>query len=204
MKYLRTEYSFDPSEIDGLYLKKTTHTLNPTFSVIWIKTSTNYEISLDKIYNEFALPHKGRLYNISGITLSGKTEALHHFIDHSLRFAGAASPIALRQLVTPNPAYIFSKDPEIENPAIINYICREGFVVERSPPEWMSMSQLLDKSSSAAGVSLAFLAVTTNQWLLFAAIPGGVVLMGAAVGVAKGLQAGLHHSIERYLKKRLK
>ena len=126
------------------------------------------------------------------------------FIDLSLRYAGAAAPSSLRQRVQPKADYIFSKDPEIENGAIVSTILNEGLIIERSPPEWISIGKLIDKSTVGAGVSLAIAAISTNQWLLFVSVPGGIVLMGAAVGLAKGLQAGIHHSVERYIKRRFK
>lgn len=74
-------------------------------------------------------------------------------------------------------------------------------VVERSPPTAESVMGLLSRGSGVAlGAYLGFAAAQdVSPLLLFASVPGGMLVCGTAAGIADALQRGLRHRVLAWL-----
>ena len=80
-------------------------------------------------------------------------------------------------------------------------LIQEALVVtENSPPELSPLSTVLTKNLTS-GVAMGALAGLVSAWgtpLVLITVPGGIILGGAAEGVAHGLRRGLRKRIERW------
>jgi hypothetical protein len=87
--------------------------------------------------------------------------------------------------------------PSAANRQLIEECLASNVVVEQSPIEELPIKQLLARATSwSLGT---YLAVGSSPALLVITIPLGVIIMGTAAGISKGLEAGLHRAIERRL-----
>jgi hypothetical protein len=75
----------------------------------------------------------------------------------------------------------------------------ESVIITQSPPEQVSFRSLAKKATGAfigAGLGYAAIgAVAAPPALLFLTVPAGMIICGAAVGVARGLETGLYHKL---------
>ncbi|WP_316197113.1 hypothetical protein [Bradyrhizobium sp. SZCCHNS3014] len=87
-----------------------------------------------------------------------------------------------------NPAY-----SEREITALWNF----PIIIEQSPPTEISFAALLKHSPIfAMGAFIGtHVAEGYNPVLMFVAVPAGIVIVGAASGISKGLEEGLHKRI---------
>jgi hypothetical protein len=92
-------------------------------------------------------------------------------------------------------------DGRVINKPIVDYLVNYPVIVEQSPPEAIPFSALLKKSSSSViGTMIGVAAAHENTALLFVTVPAGIIVVGSAFGVAKGLERGLAHKIEKLMK----
>jgi hypothetical protein len=78
-------------------------------------------------------------------------------------------------------------------------------VVESSPPDLVTLRQVLAKGSPAAiGAFVGVTGVGEIYPLMFVSVPFGIIVVGAAVGVSEALRRGLAKQIDQYFKRRLK
>jgi hypothetical protein len=85
-------------------------------------------------------------------------------------------------------------------PARLREFCvvavREQLIpVRQSPITGESLAELLAKGSGPAVGGLMGSLVGSDSWLLFLTVPAGMIVGGAAYGVATALQQGLHQKI---------
>jgi hypothetical protein len=90
----------------------------------------------------------------------------------------------------------------IVNRPIVDYLKYEfPIVVEQSPPLTITLAQLLKNASSTTiGTLLGVAAAGENYPLMFITVPAGIIVVGSAYGVSKGLEAGLAKRIEKLMK----
>jgi hypothetical protein len=82
---------------------------------------------------------------------------------------------------------------------LLDYIFEQEIVIERSPPEALSLASLISHGTNISiGSYLGYTAAGGNIPLMFLTVPAGVIVMGAAIGVSDGLRRGLQTTIEKY------
>lgn len=91
----------------------------------------------------------------------------------------------------------------IQNHDIIEYILNAGIVVEESPPALQTLKSILSKSPGIAiGTYVGMELAGSNPELMVLTVPFGIIIVGSAIGVSKGLERGLNKKIESFLTKR--
>jgi hypothetical protein len=91
----------------------------------------------------------------------------------------------------------------IINRHIVDFIKSAGVVIEQSPPEAIPFASLLRKASSVTiGTMMGAAVALDNPPLMFITIPAGIIVVGSAMGVSKGLERGLAKKIERLMKRK--
>ena len=83
----------------------------------------------------------------------------------------------------------------------VDEIMKLPVIIERSPPQAVRLTHLLSKKTAAPtiGLFLGYNLAAGNYPLMLFAVPFGIVLIGAAVGVSEGLQKGLARKIEQLI-----
>ncbi|MBR1149024.1 hypothetical protein [Bradyrhizobium sp. AUGA SZCCT0431] len=77
---------------------------------------------------------------------------------------------------------------------------RRKIIVQRSPETAVALGATLKNASAVTvGSVLGASAVGFDPMLMLVAVPGGVILMGSVLGVAKGLEKGLAELVHRYV-----
>jgi hypothetical protein len=83
------------------------------------------------------------------------------------------------------------------NTALINQIFETPVVIENSPPEIIPFHQLISKPSIlAVGTFLGLQLSGLNEMLLLTA-PAGIIVVGSAVSIARAIDKGLNHYVDR-------
>ncbi|HEX5280853.1 MAG TPA: hypothetical protein VFW28_12310 [Micropepsaceae bacterium] len=87
----------------------------------------------------------------------------------------------------------------IVNRDVVEYVLSEPFVIERSPPVHMTLKGLLTTTNLPIwiGTYMGWSVVPDHSVLLFITIPGGIVVVSSATGLALALSAGLSKSVKR-------
>jgi hypothetical protein len=81
---------------------------------------------------------------------------------------------------------------------IADEIWRGDVVYEQSPPKTTKLSTLIKKSSAAAiGTFIGTQVAGADYPLLFVTIPAGIIIVGSAFGISRGLELGLAESVNR-------
>ena len=90
-------------------------------------------------------------------------------------------------------------DNLLENPRIIDFVFNEGIVIERSPPILISLKGLLNNTNSPLwiGSFAGSMAAWDHPMLLLITVPGGILAVSSAYGIATALQGGLNKAIKR-------
>jgi hypothetical protein len=101
----------------------------------------------------------------------------------------------LRQIVEPEEQYISGLVDSLSTE-----VCHhQSIVIERSPP---SLDSLLGILKTGSGVAIgSWLGIEATSYydplVLFAAVPMGIIVCGAAAGISEGLQRGLKERIAK-------
>jgi hypothetical protein len=104
-----------------------------------------------------------------------------------------------------NLDYVMLERRSLSAQPYVASIFQSSLVIERSPPQEFSISQIGKAASSITiGTYIGMSIAPTGSPLLFITVPFGIIVVGAAVGVSRALENGLNKSIERMLRKRLK
>jgi len=86
----------------------------------------------------------------------------------------------------------------------IDGVLLERVVIERSPVSTISLHGILSQSPYiAVGTYVGMTVAADHPYLMLVTVPGGIVVIGAAIGVSRGLMNGLAQGIERIVKERL-
>jgi hypothetical protein len=77
-------------------------------------------------------------------------------------------------------------------------IWRGDVVYEQSPPKTAKLSALIKGSSAAAiGAFIGAEVAGPDYPLLFATVPAGIIIVGSAFGISRGLETGLAEAVSR-------
>lgn len=93
----------------------------------------------------------------------------------------------------------------VEHRRAIDFLLAENIIIERSPPEYISLSSALARASSVVvGTYLGQMSAGNDPQLMFITIPAGILVVGSVLGVARGLEEGLHKSIARLVERKIR
>jgi hypothetical protein len=83
------------------------------------------------------------------------------------------------------------------NTALINQIFEQSVVVENSPPDAIPFRQLLSRPSILVVGTFLGMQLSGMSEMLFLAAPAGIVVVGSAVAIARAIDQGLNHYVDR-------
>lgn len=88
---------------------------------------------------------------------------------------------------------------KIQNPSVIDFIFGQDVVLEHSPPFAIPFKNLLEKTNSAVliGAYVGYAMAGDDPLLMILTIPGGIIVVGSALGIADAMAYGLNKQIKR-------
>lgn len=91
----------------------------------------------------------------------------------------------------------------LKNPAIVDYILNQPIVIERSPPFHFPLKGVITSSNFPVwiGTYMGWSVVPDHSVLLFITVPGGIIIVSSAAGLANALSAGLSSAVKKLFKK---
>jgi hypothetical protein len=92
----------------------------------------------------------------------------------------------------------------LKNAAVVDYVLTEPVVIERSPPVHVTLKGLITATNLPVwiGTYMGWSVVPEHSILLFVTVPGGIIIVSSAAGLANALSAGLSTSVKRLFRKR--
>jgi hypothetical protein len=184
MRIIRTEYYFDKFQVDwkGDFASSTE---NPNIAFAWIVADA--PVAAADVPN-FHVVDSSLGSNLEDQDLENLIKCMNMFL--TAKSDGESKPAPLGAQESPSPA----------NRQLIEECLESTVVIEQSPIEELSFKQLLGRATSwSLGTYLGIVVAGGSPALLVITIPLGVIIIGTAAGVSKGLEAGLHRAIERRL-----
>jgi hypothetical protein len=166
---------FEGADLTGLDASES----NPGVGVAFAKTDGNPIVSADQVLAAWS----------AGTSLADHMARL--FLDLSVR----SLPAATAREVWSLPA------PSIRNPEHVEFLLDANIVIERSPPEWAPLKMLIRNSNTITVGTMVGAAALTYPLMLIT-VPVGIIIVGAARGISKGLENGLNKRIEKALRTR--
>jgi hypothetical protein len=90
----------------------------------------------------------------------------------------------------------------LKNPDTVDYIITQPVVIERSPPFTVTLKGLLTSTNLPIwiGTYMGWSVAPEHSVLLFITVPGGIIVVGSATGLASAIAAGLSKSVKRLFK----
>ena len=126
---------------------------------------------------------------------------------HALRGREKEEPLSAENLRNYIDLFLMDADefafdsPErsIINGDIVEYVLSQPFVVERSPPVLVTLRGLLTSTNLPIwiGTYVGWSVAPEHSVLLFITVPGGIIIVSSATGLANALAAGLSKSVKR-------
>lgn len=101
--------------------------------------------------------------------------------------------------------YEFSRrERSMKNSAVVDYILTQPIVIERSPPVHVTLKGLLTSTNLPIwiGTYMGWSVAPEHSVLLFVTVPGGIIIVSSAAGLATALAAGLSKSVKRLFRAR--
>lgn len=208
MRTIRTDYSYTREQVPFIAKRASlAHKRFPGFSLVWCGSQTNQSLDLSRlssigVHPELLAGDPQYLRDAERFPSRDWQSDILHFLDISVEFGGTNAASNMSELIRRNPFRPGVSSVFLKNSEIVNGIFDSGLVVERSPPEWLPLKSVLQHAptATALGTYIGIYSITGNNWLMMISIPMGVIIMGAAVGVSKGLSLGLQHKIESLFK----
>jgi hypothetical protein len=184
MRIIRTEYYFDKFQVDwkGDFASAAE---NPNIAFAWIIADApvaaadvpNFHVVDSSPVSKLEDEERENLIRCMNVFLTSKSD-------------GMVNAVPFSDQQTPSPA----------NRQLIEECLESTVVIEQSPIEELSMQQLVARATSwSLGTYLGVTAAASSPALAVITIPLGVIIMGTAAGISRGLEAGLHRAIERRL-----
>lgn len=99
---------------------------------------------------------------------------------------------------------MFEKAPWLAGDDLVSALAIE-VVVEQSPPIALPLSKLLSKAPGVAiGTFIGYQIGAESPALMLISVPGGILAVSSAIGIAKALERGLHNKVEALFKSKSK
>ena len=91
----------------------------------------------------------------------------------------------------------------LKNPNIVEHVYTEPVVIERSPPIHVTLKGMINSTNLPVwiGTYMGWSVVPDHSVLLFITVPGGIIIVSSAAGLANALSAGLSSSVKRLFRK---
>jgi hypothetical protein len=85
------------------------------------------------------------------------------------------------------------------NSALVDYVLVQPIVIERSPPITVTLKGLLTTTNFPVwiGTYVGWSVAPEHSVLLFITIPGGIIVVSSATGLARALAAGLAKAVKK-------
>jgi hypothetical protein len=92
----------------------------------------------------------------------------------------------------------------LKNPAVVDYVLMQPIVIERSPPIHINLKGLITSTNFPVwiGTYMGWSVVPDHSVLLFITIPGGIIIVSSAAGLANALSSGLSTAVKRLFRKK--
>ncbi|WP_156816351.1 hypothetical protein [Oceanibaculum indicum] len=185
MRIITTWMYFDPSQVAGdeSYRRGRGRgdKVEPGIGIAWCAgdTSTLMPISSLKAFRK-----------LQDLNEEFNETALHRYIDAFL---------------LDEDEFDFSRpDRSIKNSDLVDFVINEPFVIQRSPPDLLSLKGAITKTNFPVwiGTYMGWSVVPGDSVLLFISVPGGIIIVSSAVGLANALGSGLSTSVKRLFRKK--
>lgn len=191
MRIIRTEMYFDSSRIEGLVGKA--HAQNPGISLAWCAIDSNDLARLSSNIKIVPYLEKFRPVAFRPNGYEPDDNLIRNFLSASIQGAANSKMSHLLQ------------SGVRENNQIAEFVLSQDVVIERSPPKAIPFKKLVGGATHITigayiGVSIA----GANPLLMLVTVPGGILIIGAAISVSRALDKGINKSIEHWFKKRLR
>lgn len=87
----------------------------------------------------------------------------------------------------------------LKNPVVVDYVITQPIVIERSPPFHVTLKGLITSTNLPVwiGTYMGWSVAPEHSVLLFITVPGGIIVVSSATGLASALAAGLSKSVKR-------
>lgn len=92
----------------------------------------------------------------------------------------------------------------LKNPNIVDYVYAEPVVIERSPPIHVTLKGMINATNLPVwiGTYMGWSVAPEHSVLLFITVPGGIIIVSSAAGLANALSAGLSSAVKRLFRKK--
>lgn len=92
----------------------------------------------------------------------------------------------------------------LKNPNLVSYVIDQPIVIERSPPVHVTLRGLITSTNLPVwiGTYMGWSVAPEHSVLLFITVPGGIIVVSSAAGLATALAAGLSKSVKRLFRTR--
>lgn len=179
MRVIRTEMYFDSSVV-----KSKTHERNPGVAAAWFKADVG-TLDAHDLFELFSDKY-------AKIAPEDKSSAVKFFTDMAVQSVRSSE---VDEALT-------SGDWKIANEQIVKFVVNSDILYENSPAEWTHLLSLVAKAGASVtiGTFLGFGVADGNYPLMFLTIPTGIIVIGAAIGVSRGLENGLNKYVENFFK----
>jgi hypothetical protein len=186
MRVIRTEMYFEPISIPF------TDAHNPGVAFAWFNTGQEIDLSETEIARlEFDY---GSIQGVRSVSVTDDNLFdFRRILARALLGEPDVRDAELNTLLLSTPLR-----------SAVDAILGGDIIIERSPPSAINLKDLTRNVSSASvGTYMGFAAAGDNHALLFLTVPAGIIVVGAAVGISKALEAGLNKAIARFIQQRL-
>lgn len=101
--------------------------------------------------------------------------------------------------------YHFTRpERSIKHEDLVEYVLSQPFVIERSPPVHVTLKGMINATNLPIwiGSYMGWHVVPDHSVLLFITVPGGIIIVSSAAGLANALSAGLSKTVKRLFRVR--
>ena len=97
---------------------------------------------------------------------------------------------------------ILKREWRVANPAITDALLNTQVIYESSPPQLLPLREIAKGGAAVViGTFIGYGVADGNYPLMFSTIPAGIIVIGSAIGISRGLENGLNKFIENLFKK---
>lgn len=184
MRVITTWMYFDPSQIEGEMMYRRHRgrgeEVEPGIGIAWCAGDSADLMSISNMKAFRELPGEAQEFS---------EEAMRRYIDAFL---------------VDVEDFEFVGSWAVRNSAIVDFVINEPFVIERSPPDLLSLKGVITKTNFPIwiGTYMGWSVVPENSVLLFISVPGGIIIVSSAVGLANALASGLGTSVKRLFREK--
>jgi hypothetical protein len=178
VRVIRTEFYFDKQDVIKLE-----RDINPGIGVAFFNLDPEDHVPVEEFVNIF------KDFSVSAAT----PQAVMNFLDVSLRGL---------QVQDPEFSADLSVFDDLNSP-ITASVFESTVIIEQSPPMGIPFGELAKRSTALGiGTFIGFGLAAGSFPLMIITVPVGIIVVGAAVGVSKGLENGLDKWIRDFLEPR--